>query len=170
MKIQQYAIVIFPKFENEFHIQQIRDRYDPLAVLIDPHITLVFPHESDFPIEQLRTHIQHAIQGIRPFEVYLQGITGSESEYLFLNIKVGNDQIIKLHDRLYSGLLESHLKKDHTYIPHLTVGRLNDQSVFITALETAQNLSGVFTTVIKEISLIRVGENYPIEAHFNFTK
>ncbi len=163
------AIVIFPKFENDFFIQQIRARFDPLASLIDPHITLVFPYESDFPIKQLHTHIQHAIQGIRPFEINLQGVTGSESEYLFLNIKCGNDQIIKLHDCLYSGLLESHLKKDHTYIPHLTVGRLNDQTAFLTALETAQNLSGVFSTVINEISLIRVEENYPIEARFDLT-
>ena len=129
MKIPQYAIAIFPKFDNKSQIDQLRNLFDPLVSLIDPHITLVFPFECDFPNEQLRAHIQHAIQGIRPFEVYLQGITGSESEYLFLNIKVGNDQIIKLHDRLYSGLLESHLRKDHTYIPHLTVGRLNDQSV-----------------------------------------
>ena len=42
------AIILFPKFcSNTDLIQDIRDRYDPLASKIAPHITLVFPFESE---------------------------------------------------------------------------------------------------------------------------
>ena len=33
------------------------------------------------------------------------------------------NEILRLHDRLYSGLLEQYLRKDLPYKPHLTVGR-----------------------------------------------
>ncbi len=41
------AVVIFPKCNNIKSINDIRDKYDPLANLIFPHITLVFPFVSD---------------------------------------------------------------------------------------------------------------------------
>ena len=41
------TIMIFPQFNNIEIIDGIRDRYDPLAKLVRPHITLVFPFESE---------------------------------------------------------------------------------------------------------------------------
>jgi 2'-5' RNA ligase len=166
MSKSKRAIVVFPKFENVYHIKQLRNQFDPLALTIEPHITLVFPFESDLSTEQLRPHIQQAIQGIRSFPVQLHGITGSESEYLFLNVKHGNDEIIELHDRLYSGLLTEHLCAEHTYVPHLTIGRLNNKATFLTALETAQKMSAIFQTIIEEVSVYRVDDKKPIEAVF----
>ncbi|NTV36032.1 MAG: 2'-5' RNA ligase family protein [Anaerolineaceae bacterium] len=158
------AIVIFPKFENSLAIELLRNRYDPLALTIAPHITLVFPFESTLSTPQLQTHIQQAIQGMQPFPVQLHGISGSESEYLFLNVKRGNDELIELHDRLYSGILSEHLRIEQSYIPHLTVGRLNDPAAFLAALETAQMMKSVFHTITEELVVYRVNDNDPIEA------
>jgi 2'-5' RNA ligase len=102
--MEKRAIVILPKFDNLHLVERLREQFDPLAPLIQAHITLVFPFESDLSTEQLLSHIQQAIHGIRPFTVQLQGITGHEDEYLFLNIIRGNDLLIELHDRLYSGI------------------------------------------------------------------
>jgi 2'-5' RNA ligase len=170
MNLPEYAIVIYPKFDHKNQIDQLRNQFDPLAAVLDPHITLVFPFESDLSLEQLKAHIQYAIQGILPFEIELQGITGSEGEYLFLNVKHGNDQIIEMHDRLYTGLLEPHLIREHTYIPHLTIGRLNNKAAFLSALEITQNMKVLFTTMIKELALIRIGKNYPIVARIDLGK
>ena len=41
------TIMIFPEFENMDIIDRIRDKYDPLARLVRPHITLVFPFENE---------------------------------------------------------------------------------------------------------------------------
>lgn len=167
MNNPRYAIVIFPKFDNENQMDQLRHQFDPLASVIRPHLTLVFPFESDLPLEQIRGHVQFAIQGVLPFEVILRGITGSDAEYLFLNVKHGNDQIIQLHDRLYTGLLLSHLNREHTYIPHLTIGRLDNKDSFLTALSVTQNMDETFILVIKDLALVRIDNNYSIEARFD---
>jgi 2'-5' RNA ligase len=167
MNIPEYAIVIFPKYDNQFLIDQQRNQFDPLVSVLDPHHTLVFSFESDLSLEQLQAHIQLVIQGILPIEIQLQRNTGSEGEYLFSNLKHGNNQIIEMHDRLYTGLNESHLIRDHTYIPHLTVGRLNNKAEFLTALEYMQKMNAVFDTVINDLALVHVGGNFPIEVVFN---
>ena len=41
------TIMIFPQFKNIEIINEIRNRYDPLAKLVRPHITLVFPFENE---------------------------------------------------------------------------------------------------------------------------
>ena len=47
------AIVLFPKFQNIDAIQSIRERFDPLAKYIAPHITIVFPFESALSTAEL---------------------------------------------------------------------------------------------------------------------
>ena len=93
--------------------------------MIRPHITLVFPFESTISTEQLTQHMSRAAQALRPFTLHPRGITGYAKEYLFLNVKYGNDQLIVLHDYLYTGLLAPYLTFQETYLPHLTVGRLS---------------------------------------------
>ena len=46
-------ILIFPKFKNINKIQELRDKYDPLANLIAPHITIAFPFSDNISNEEL---------------------------------------------------------------------------------------------------------------------
>ena len=39
-------ILIFPKFDNMNIIDKIRNKYDRLATLVRPHITLAFPFKD----------------------------------------------------------------------------------------------------------------------------
>lgn len=129
------AIVLFPKFRNIAAIQAIRERFDPLAEYIAPHITLVFPFESTLSTEELKAHLSHSLAGMKQFAVSLSGVTGDFRDgYLFLNVKQGNDSIIDLHDRLYSGALEPFLFRKVTYYPHITVGRVEEPSAFDQAI------------------------------------
>jgi len=157
------AIVVFPKAEGIRIIQQLRRQFDPLAHIIEPHITLVFPFESNLSTEDLQTHIRRTVQGVGPFPVQLQGITGSEAEYLFLNVKRGNDQLIELHDRLYSGVLADYLVVEQPFMPHLTVGRLGNKAAFLSALDEARKVSNVFQTVIEEVVVYQVDGEPHIE-------
>ena len=150
------VIVIFPKFERLGLIEQIRSMFDPLATSTEAHITLVFPFESNVSSEQLHSHIKDATRNIQPFQLKLQGITGHEGEYLFLNVKRGNDQIIELHDKLYTGVLAPYLLHSHTYVPHLTVGRLPDNDSFCHALAKIKEFTATFETQIKEISVCSI--------------
>jgi len=150
------VVVIFPRFEQIDLIEQLRGIYDPLASSIEPHITLVFPFESDIAPQHIRYHIEQSIHSITPFPIVLRGVTGHEGEYLFLNVKHGNDQLIELHDRLYTGLLASHLNDQHTFVPHLTVGRLPDNSYLMEALNTARTLKTTFETQVKALSVYAI--------------
>ncbi|WDL95904.1 2'-5' RNA ligase family protein [Alicyclobacillus sp. ALC3] len=159
------AIHIFPYFDNLHSINAIRAKYDPLADLIPPHVTLVFPFESNISKEVLEEHLHEATVGSHPFRIAMTGVTGAEGEYLFLNVKVGNDHIIQLHDKLYSGLLKQYLYRSLTYTPHLTVGRIMDKRMFEIALAKTEEWNEVFETTVREITVESIDErkNYTVE-------
>lgn len=46
MTVSIRTIMIFPEFEEMEIIDEIREKYDPLARLVRPHITIVFPFIS----------------------------------------------------------------------------------------------------------------------------
>lgn len=154
--MEKRVIVIFPKFEQLGLIEQIRSEFDPLAASVKAHITLVPPFENDISSEQLHSHIENAIQDIQPFHIALQSITGQEDEFLFLNVKRGNDKLIELRDALYSGVLATHFLPQYTYIPHLTVGRLRNKDLFLKAVTAAQEITTTFETQVNEISVYKI--------------
>lgn len=122
-----------------------------------PHLTLVFPFASDLTTAALEAHVAAAVEGIGPFPVELRGVTGEGDEYLFLNVKRGNDPLIALHDRLYTGPLAPFLSPRHTFVPHLTVGRLERPAAFAVALAQAARLGETFATVVREVAVYRIG-------------
>lgn len=133
-------------------IQGIREKYDPLANYIAPHITLVFPFESEQSTDELQEHLVHSLKGLQRFRILLSGVTGDFREgYLFLNVKRGNDDIIDLHDRLYSGVLEPFLLRKATFCPHITVGRLEQQTEFDQALNELADFSESFEAEIDRV-------------------
>jgi 2'-5' RNA ligase len=145
------SISIFPQFENSGPIHELRKKYDPLHNLIPPHITLVFPCKSNITTEELTLHMKQVLAGEKPFSIKLTGITGEGNSYLFLNVKEGNDRIIRLHDKLYSGMLKEFLYRKVIYHPHLTVGMISDEEQFELALNATEDFNEVFTTTVSEI-------------------
>jgi 2'-5' RNA ligase len=164
------AIILLPGFDNINNIKRIREKYDPLANCIDPHITIVFPFDSDISTDDLKLHLNKVLKGTKKFNVQLSGFTGDFRDgYLFLNVKKGNDSIIELHDKLYSGILERFLFRKVTYCPHLTVGRLNQQIEFDKALDELSCYDESFETVIDKIYIenIDIIEHSTIEFSFD---
>lgn len=156
--------MIFPHFNNEQLIDNIRKKYDPLAEHVRPHITLVFPFESDIETDKLQNHIATMISGIKPFQITLNGITPKASigNYLFLNIKEGNNQIIEIHKNLYKGILKVFYPewlKDIDFLPHMTVGCISNLDDFKKAVEETKNIDEVFNTTVETISVEIIDEN-----------
>ncbi len=81
----------FPEFSNIEVINEIREMYDPLASHVRPHITLVFPFESNIDSIQLKSHLEEVLVSVNSFSLVLKGITpvNSFGNYLFLNIENG---------------------------------------------------------------------------------
>jgi 2'-5' RNA ligase len=157
ISLKNRAIVIFPEFENSHVIEQLREQFDPLAGCIAAHITLVFPFESRLSEQELAEHVHSIVAPIPPFEITLHGISRYGGEYLFLNVKRGNDAIIELHDRLYSGLLSGHESRAEPYVPHITVGRLTEQTQFARALEAVRGTGETFGTWVNRVHVVRAG-------------
>lgn len=153
------AIHLFPEFSNSHLINALRSKYDPLVNLIPPHVTLVFPFESAITTDTLTDHLKASISGLKPFTIAMAGVTGAEEGYLFLNVKVGNDEIIQLHDELYTGILRQYLNRSLTYTPHLTVGRMKDQKTLELALAETKHFHEIFETKVHEIVVEQIDEN-----------
>ncbi|WP_042464131.1 2'-5' RNA ligase family protein [Neobacillus dielmonensis] len=166
----QRAIHIFPEFKNINLIEELRKKYDPLFGVVQPHITLVFPFESEISSLTLEEHIKNTLIGVKPFPILLKGVTGSLNNYLFLNVKKGNDNLIELHDRLYSGPLFEFMSRQHTYSPHLTVGRLKNDIEFLTALDVTKPFEESFETIVTEVTseVIESNGNSIIEFKVSF--
>ena len=147
------VIVIFPAIPETSPIHELRRRFDPLATLVPPHITLVFPFESDLDKKEIEDHVRESTANMRPFPVLLQQVTGHEGEYLFLNVKQGNDRLIALHDSLYDGPLADYLSYDQTFVPHMTVGRFADQVAWREAVSVVAGISVSHDIVVDAISV-----------------
>ena len=150
--MSRWAIVIFPKHEHLAAIEEFRGTYDPLASLIPAHLTLVFPFESTLSAHELSAHMADVTQQHRPFRLCLRGVRGQAGEYLFLNVTCGHDQVMELHDQLYTGLLAPYLSLHVTYVPHMTIGRVQPALAFAEALRRAhESLTDVIQTTVDQI-------------------
>ena len=152
------TIMIFPQFSNIEVINEIRDRYDPLAKLVRPHITIVFPFESEMTNDELAEKLTRSLKDVGPFELVLHGFSKTDDNYLFLNIEKGQDIIKTVHDELYS----SHLKDYDlglSYIPHMTVGKLDNRQELDSAYEYVKTIDDCFQTTVRKISVEMIGEH-----------
>jgi len=154
--------MVFPDFENIDVIDKIRDKYDPLSKFVKPHITLVFPFRSDISSNELNVHIKTVLSGCKPFDLTMRGFTASVeplSNYLFLNVVRGLQNLYQLSGRLYTGILEKY-KADiykETYCPHLTVGNLDKKEDYEAILSDLKNEKATFTTFVSCVSVEIIG-------------
>jgi 2'-5' RNA ligase len=121
-----FSIVAFPSMEasDRQWIESIRARHDPQAPRIGAHVSLVFP-----TILSRRTVEMQAARIVRisqPIKFVLRRAAVVEDSigaggHVFLLPEEGRDQIVQLHDRLYEGALQPHIRKDLPFRPHLTV-------------------------------------------------
>lgn len=131
-----YLVVAYPKLEqNDFDfIQSYREKNDPRYFsVIDPHITLVFAI-NDIDKDNFVSEVKNKIAGVTPFDVAFNVATinqNDDGEYYheFLVPDTGYSNIVKLHDKLYSGLFTSHLRFGIDFIPHIGIGNSDEAQI-----------------------------------------
>jgi 2'-5' RNA ligase len=118
----RYAVVVFlPQHLDEI-IAPLRERYDPIYNLVASHITLVFPFESDRPLDELTGLIraETARHEVIPVELESIGDFYPHSPIIYWRVRK-NEALNELYYRLYSCLgLPLPYKQ---YQPHVTVAR-----------------------------------------------
>jgi 2'-5' RNA ligase len=111
-------------------IQKFRQKNDLFFRVVNPHFTLVFP-VSDWKEKTFIVEVTKRARNFHPFEFCLRSATLNKdafSDYfhVFLVPDEGYSQLIKLHDRLYNGLLFSQRKLQIDFIPHVGIGNSRD--------------------------------------------
>lgn len=122
-------VLAFPKLNEEDYewIQSIRKEYDNRYYnVVEPHFTLVFP-VFNFNETELENHISNICNSFKAIKFTVRTSTvvkDSFSDYtdVFLIPDEGNSDIIKLHDKLYAGILSKELRLDIPFIPHIGIG------------------------------------------------
>ena len=107
-------------------IQSIRREHDLLYFeVVNPHFTLVFP--TDAVSEQvLLDHVRGHIRESAAFEIVMRcAILGDpdfqDHAHAFLMPDEGFSDVVRLHDRLYTGPLAAELRLDLPFLPHLAI-------------------------------------------------
>lgn len=163
--IKKRCIMIFPKFGNMKMVNEIREIYDPVVNNVGPHITLIFPFESNIKEYELRKWMNLALNDVKCFQLELEGIIKISSDaslYLCLQVKKGKDEIREIHSRLYSGILKEYRPEwlnRMEFIPHMTVGKFNSEEELNIAYKKIGNMKERFHSKVDKISVEIVVEN-----------
>nr|WP_302597514.1 2'-5' RNA ligase family protein [uncultured Cellulosilyticum sp.] len=159
--MKQRSIILIPQFRGIEMVENIRDKYDPLAHKVNAHITLVFPFCSTYSTRELELWLKKILKNVEPFEVELKGISMASNafeNYLFLNIVRGREEIMQLNETLYDGLLRE-FKSDLPYIPHMTLGKLQNKEELDAAYEEVKKLQNTFVARIDTVYIEEIDED-----------
>ncbi|WP_455795565.1 2'-5' RNA ligase family protein [Clostridium butyricum] len=163
--IKKRTIMIFPQFENINIINEIREKYDPLAKHVRPHISLVFTFESSLTASEVNEHLKKVLDGIRPFRLTLQEIVKVDNPlgmYLFLDVKQGDEEIKKMNLNLYTGILQIYKPtwlNQETFMPHMTIGYFTSREDLNIAFKDTKRIKQNFSTIVDKISVEIIDEN-----------
>lgn len=155
------TIMIFPEFDNMEVIDNIREEYDPLAKLVRPHITIVFPFESDKSNDDIKVLLEKRLKSVKPFELKMSGVSKHEDRfgnYLFLEVAQGEKELCHIHDILYQNeFMDYDLKLP--YVPHITIGKISESHKLDEAYNKVKDMRESFCAFINKVSMEMIGDN-----------
>jgi 2'-5' RNA ligase len=151
-------VILLPPSHIDAAIREFRFRFDPLAEHIDPHVTLVHPFIDDIDPGALQAYVAAVANAHDPFHLTLGEVTPFPDGYIYLNVKQGNDAIVSLRDDLYAGPLAAHKSRWDTFVPHVTIGRADDEHTMLNALTQAAQLDLQTTVTATSIYAYRFDE------------
>ena len=134
--------------------------------VVAAHFTMVFGCAT-VPRDEYLQHVQ-AVAGANSVVRFAcrYAMLGADDEddtaYVFLVPNTGFAELSLLHDRLYTGVLSSHLRLDLPFIPHITIGRLVERRA-AKSLCDALNSRGVNIEGSVEALTVGLRENGKIQ-------
>ncbi len=151
--------------EKDFEwIQKIRKEHDELYYKVAaPHFTIVFPvfnMEPDLFIK----NIKNMAENIKAFDFTMRCaviVKDSFNEYshVFLVPDEGYSHIVKLHDRLYTGLLLPELRLDIPFIPHVGAGNSISPETCKSLADRLNQENFAIMGTIKDLDIVEYNNN-----------
>ncbi len=125
----QRLVIAYPKLsQSDFDwIQSVRESHDPKYFdVVAPHVTLVFGTQK-LSVSELTDHVHEVVADTQAINLRFDAAQVVEDDsgtffHAFLVPSQGHRQIIQLHDALYAGPLQSELRHDIPFIPHIGIG------------------------------------------------
>jgi 2'-5' RNA ligase len=153
-----YALVHYPAVELGL-INRLRSKYDPQFRLIAPHVTIMFPTPDSIGERSLVSHIESVLHRWESFPIRLKGLQRSWDEYLFLLLNKGKEDVIRLHDEIYTGLLSEYRDEAPPFIPHVTLGVFTGKNEeYAQALKEAERSNLDYECMLDRLHLIKVND------------
>jgi len=127
------GVLAYPKWNPADHrrIQDFRKAHDELYYqVVNPHFAFVFPMEGVVK-EAFLDEVEKQSRGFGPIEFEIRCATPNKDAFLpyyhlLLVPDLGCSRVVRLHDRLYSGLFRPHLRLDIDFIPHVGIANSKD--------------------------------------------
>lgn len=155
------TIMIFPEFKNIGILDNIRSEYDPLAKLVRPHITLVFPFKSHMSDKELAQILNARLHSLKSFHLSMGGVSKQENvfgNYLFLDVSQGTEEICRIHKMLYDNEFKE-FDIGLQYIPHITLGKFDTVPLLDNAFNKIGTMITAFHTTVNRISVEMIGDH-----------
>jgi hypothetical protein len=122
------VVVNYPTISERDYawIQAVRAEHDIYHEIVSPHFTLVFPCSITDEVGFVG-HIKRCTGGAKRIGFALRCALVvkdclSDYTHVFLIPDDGFSDIVRLHDRLYTGILASELRLDIPFLPHISIG------------------------------------------------
>jgi len=160
------GVIAYPALNKTDYnfIQAFRKSNDPfLYSVIEPHITFVFP-VSGISHDDFTTEIIKQTEGCCRFDFIIRCAVVNKDSFLdyshtLLVPDEGFSNIVKLHDKLYNGMLTKERRLDIDYIPHIGMGTSID---IYECKEMADRLNANTLEIkgsIKELTIVNFENN-----------
>lgn len=128
------GVLAYPRLEKKDYktIQEFRKDNDELYYsIVEPHFAFLFPI-SNINKMQFIKEVSNKAKEFQPFDFEIRCATINKDSFidyfhLLLVPDKGYSNIVKIHDKLYSGLFLEELRLDIDFIPHMGIANSRDK-------------------------------------------
>lgn len=161
-----YLVLAYPNISKEDFqfIQDYRKKHDPKYYsLVQPHFTIVFS-TSNFSEKEFITEVEKQVNGIKKFKFSIKCATINQDDskdfyHEFLVPEEGYSNIVKLHDKLYSGKFYNNLRFDIDFIPHIGIGNSDNVHVCKKRVDELNSKNIEINGSVNAIDIVEYAQN-----------
>ena len=143
-------------------IQDFRSKHDRLYFdILKPHFTFVFP-QSGVAEAEFAAHVREKSAAFPKIEFTLRCAAVWDNAmipywHVFLVPDEGFSAVVKLHDRLYEGVLAPELRLDIPFIPHIGIASSRDATACKALADQVNALGLSITGTIDALDVATLG-------------
>lgn len=159
-------VLAYPQLSIVDHqrIQDYRRLHDELYyTVVDPHFTFVFPVDN-MDVDSFIRDVESKFLGEHEIHFVLRCAVVNKDAFLdyyhtFLVPEEGFSKIVRLHDKLYSGLLQPHLRLDIDFIPHMGIANSKDSAQCKKMADEWNQGEFAIPGLIRQLNIVRFENN-----------